>query len=116
MHELGLACFYPKEFGAILPEDCDIFHEMILWDEVARNGGSACLGQMSINSMALPPIIAHASNELKSLIVRDVIAGKKNIALAISEPSAGSDVAGIRTRATRSADGSHFIVSPLTAI
>ena len=50
---------------------------MILWDEVARNGGSSCLGQMSINSMALPPIIAYASNELKSLIVKDVIAGKK---------------------------------------
>ncbi len=42
--------------------------------------------------MALPPIIEHGSEFLKNLIVRDVVTGKKHIALAISEPSAGKKI------------------------
>lgn len=41
--------------------------------------------------------------------MRDVITGKKIMALAISEPYAGSDVSGLRTTAVR--DGDHFIVN-----
>jgi len=42
-------------------------------------------------------------------VCRDVVMGRKHISLAISEPYAGSDVAGIRTTATR--DGDYFIVN-----
>jgi len=45
--------------------------------------------------------INFASKYLKDKICRDVITGKKNIALAISEPTAGSDVANIMTTATK---------------
>ena len=38
----------------------------------------------------LPPIINHGSDFLKDLIVRDIVTGKKIMALAISEPFAGS--------------------------
>ena len=44
------------------------------------------------------------SEYLKSLVVRSVISGEKNICLAISEPTAGSDVANIKTRAVRQGD------------
>jgi alkylation response protein AidB-like acyl-CoA dehydrogenase len=46
---------------------------------------------------------------LKDKVARDVITGKKHIALAISEPYAGSDVANIRTTARR--EGDFFIVN-----
>jgi len=46
---------------------------------------------------------------LKKLVCRDVITGKKNISLSISEPQAGSDVANIQTSATK--EGEYYIVS-----
>ncbi len=70
---------------------------------MARCGGMV-LGQMGINSMALPPILNFGSDFLKNKVCRDVITGKKNICLAISEPWAGSDVAGIKTSARREGD------------
>jgi alkylation response protein AidB-like acyl-CoA dehydrogenase len=47
------------------------------------------LGHNAINSMALPPIIKNGSQYLKDLVVRQVVTGKANISLAISEPTAG---------------------------
>jgi len=101
---------YSKEFGGTRPDDFDAFYELILWDEMARLGGGV-LGQMAINSMALPPILNAGSDELKSLVVRDVVQGRKCICLAISEPYAGSDVANIRTTAQRVGD--YYIVNGL---
>ena len=57
------------------------------------------MGQMSINSMALPPIINYGTEAMKDEVVRAVVRGDKNICLAISEPTAGSDVARIQTTA-----------------
>jgi len=64
---------------------------------------------MAISGMALPPIINFGSDYLKDLVVDDVIKGKKNICLAISEPWAGSDVAGLRTTANK--EGDFYIVN-----
>ena len=77
---------------------------MILWDEIARVGGGSIMGQMSINSMALPPIINYGTEEMKDEVVRAVVRGDKNICLAISEPTAGSDVARIQTTAVLEGD------------
>lgn len=54
--------------------------------------------------MALPPIIHHGSRELKELIIPAVVRGEMHVALAISEPTAGSDVANIKTSAVKSGD------------
>jgi len=62
------------------------------------------MGQCSINSMALPPIMCAGSKALQDAVVPGVIAGDKNIALAISEPAAGSDVSAIRLTAKREGD------------
>ncbi len=95
--------------GGTRPDDFDAFHEVILWDEMARMGGGGVLGQMSINSMALPPIIKYGADWMKDQVVRPVVTGKKNCSLMISEPYAGSDVANIRTTAVR--QGDFYIVS-----
>jgi len=55
-------------------------------------------------------VIKYGSQEMK-LLVKDVVRGDKNIALAISEPYAGSDVANIRTTARR--EGDYYIVNGL---
>ncbi len=67
------------------------------------------LGQIGINSMALPPVMEHGSQYLRDKVCREVVTGKKNICLAISEPYAGSDVANIRTSAVR--QGDHYVVN-----
>ena len=67
-------------------------------------GGGAVLRQLSVNSMALPPVLNYGSDYLKDKVARDVVAGKKNICLAISEPLAGSDVANIATTAELKGD------------
>lgn len=51
------------------------------------------------------------SPELKARIVPDVLAGKKFISLAISEPFAGSDVGGLKTTAVLSEDKKFWIVN-----
>jgi alkylation response protein AidB-like acyl-CoA dehydrogenase len=111
-YEAGISgIIYPKEYGGTPLPDQDAFYELILCDEFGRVGGGAILGQNAINSMALPPILAAGSDYIKNLVCRDVITGKKNISLAISEPWAGSDVANIRTSAVPDASGEFYTVN-----
>jgi alkylation response protein AidB-like acyl-CoA dehydrogenase len=100
---------YPREYGGTRPDDFDAFYELILCDEFSRVGGGSVLGQMAINSMALPPILNSDNQYLKDKVCRDVITGRKNICLAISEPWAGSDVANIKTSAVKVGD--HYVVN-----
>ncbi|KAG8872820.1 hypothetical protein FRB98_009345 [Tulasnella sp. 332] len=98
--------------GIVKPEEFDYFHEMIITQELARVGvrgyGDGLLAGMVIG---LPPVLNFASEELKARIVPDIFAGKKFISLAISEAFAGSDVSGIKTTATLTEDGKHWIVT-----
>ena len=91
------------------PEGLDAFHDLIWLDELARTGSSGLYLSFTIYTMALPPVLFHGSDYVRSLVVRDVIEGRKGHALCISEPWAGSDVAGLRTTATR--DGDHWVVN-----
>ena len=110
VYELGISgIIYPKEYGGTPPADYDAFHEQILWDELGRCGGGGVLGQLSINSMALPPIIHYGSKYLKDLVLRDVIEGRKSCALMISEPTAGSDVSNIKATARR--EGDYYVIN-----
>lgn len=90
---------------AVVPaEGFDAFHELIYLDELAAVGPGGALGQCGINSMALPPVLFAGSPLVQSQVVDEVIQGRKNISLAISEPSAGSDVANLRTSAVLEKD------------
>lgn len=44
-------------------------------------------------------------------VIPDLLRGRSRIALAVTEPDAGSDVAGLQTEATLSNDGRHLIVN-----
>lgn len=69
-------------------------------------GVSVGLGSLGI---ALPPIVQSGNPDLIDRFVRPTLSGQKIAALAITEPNAGSDVAGIKTTAVR--DGDTFIVN-----
>jgi len=92
------------------PKDFDYFHELIVYDEIARIGYSAAIASLTNGpAIGLPVILRFGSDELKNRIVPDVLLGRKIISLAISEPQAGSDVAGMVTTAERKGD--FFIVN-----
>ena len=62
-------------------------------------------------SIGLPPIIHFGSDEMKSRVIPECLAGRKVICLAITEPHAGSDVANLRCEAREAPDGEHYIVN-----
>ena len=59
--------------------------------------------------MAMPPILAFGTEEQKQQWVVPAIKGEKILCLGITEPDAGSDVKGIKTRAVR--DGDEFVIN-----
>lgn len=107
--EVGLIGLgFPEDYGGVR-EGVDIFHSIIASEELARAGSGGLVAGLMTHGIGLPPIIALGSDELKSRVAPDVLAGKKLIALCVTEPSGGSDVANIRTKAVR--EGDDFIVN-----
>ncbi|KIW84540.1 hypothetical protein Z517_03790 [Fonsecaea pedrosoi CBS 271.37] len=98
--------------GAVTPEEFDYFHEMVINHELCRTGGRAFndgnLGGMVIS---LPAVLYHAKPNIRKRVAEECLSGNKKICLAISEAFAGSDVAGIKTTAVKSPDGTHYIVN-----
>jgi len=66
---------------------------------------------MSGSVIGLPPVLNFGSSEIKARVVPDVLSGQKPICLAITEAFAGSDVAGLRTTAVKTADNKHWIIN-----
>jgi acyl-CoA dehydrogenase len=105
--ELGiLGLGYPEEYGGT---PADIFYQLIVAEEFARCGSGGVQASMNSHSIALPPIVAGGSEALKRRVIPPVLAGQKIAALAITEPSGGSDVAALKTTAVRGGD--HYVVN-----
>ena len=68
-------------------------------------GAPAGLGLL----LAAPTIATHGTQEQIDIFVRDIVTGQKSWCQLFSEPSAGSDLAGLQTRAIR--DGDEWIVN-----
>lgn len=62
-------------------------------------------------SIGLPPVIKFGSKYLKDKVAAACMRGEKTICLAITEPSAGSDVANLQTEAKKTPDGKYYIVN-----
>jgi alkylation response protein AidB-like acyl-CoA dehydrogenase len=98
MGELGfLGLDKPEQYGG---QGGDYYTALVLAEEVvhAHSGGLA-MGVAVHTDMAMPPILAFGTEEQKQEWVVPAIKGEKILCLGITEPDAGSDVAGIKTRA-----------------
>jgi acyl-CoA dehydrogenase len=94
---LGLK--YPTELGG---QGGDYLHEAVLCEEMARIGsGGTAAGIGAHVNIATPPIWKFGTDEQKQAYLVPAIRGEKIGALGITEPGAGSDVAGLRTAAER---------------
>ncbi len=103
---LGLG--YPEEFGGH-SEGFDIFHALTQSEEIAAPGAGGLGASLMTHGIGLPPILALGSDPMKRRIAPEVLAGEKIIALAITEPSGGSDVAQLKTRAEKR--GNAYVVN-----
>ena len=102
---LGLS--YPEEYGG---QGGDYPCNIVLAEEMVHCGcGGLAMGIAVHTDMATPPIHLFGTEEQKQRYLVPSIAGKRISCLGITEPDAGSDVAGIRTRAVR--DGDEYVVT-----
>jgi alkylation response protein AidB-like acyl-CoA dehydrogenase len=113
--ELGfLGLKFPETYGG---QGGDHLHDAIWVEELARSGGSGgvAAGLNAHTSIAMPPIFNFGTEEQKQRWLVPGIAGEKIGALGITEPGAGSDVAGISTTARR-VDGGYVVNGAKTFI
>jgi alkylation response protein AidB-like acyl-CoA dehydrogenase len=64
-----------------------------------------------VHPVGLPPIMNFGGRHLQDKVVKDCLQGRKFICLAITEPYAGSDVAGLRTTAVKDPTGKFYVVN-----
>lgn len=112
-----LGVHYPTQITgnrvkSVPPEKWDLFHEMLLTDELSRSGSGGFVWNMIGGyGIGCPPVVKHGKKALKERILPDILNGDKRICLAITEPDAGSDVANLTCEAKLSEDGKHYIVN-----
>src|SRR5215470_12286665 len=104
MGELGfLGLDKPEEYGG---QGGDYYSALVLAEEIVHsNSGGLAMGVAVQTDMAMPPILAFGTEEQKQQWAVPAIKGEAILCLGITEPDAGSDVSGIKTRATRTDDG-----------
>ncbi|KAL2848884.1 acyl-CoA dehydrogenase/oxidase [Aspergillus pseudoustus] len=91
--------------GRISPDKWDTFHDLILIDEIARCGYLGVIWALGCgNSIGGPPVITFGNDEQKKRFLPGMLTGKTRFCLGVTEPDAGSDVAGLSTTAERRGD------------
>src|SRR5258708_7735266 len=108
MGELGfLGLDKPEEDGG---QGGDYYTTLVLAEELRHaHCGGLTMGLAVQTDMAMPPILKFGSEEQKQEWLVPAIKGKAILSLGITEPDAGSDVAGIKTRAVR--DGDEWVIN-----
>jgi citronellyl-CoA dehydrogenase len=108
MADLGmLGLEYDPAFGG---QAADHLFTVVLAEEVGRcQSGSFGLALGVQVAMATPSLHDYGSDELKTAYLTPAMHGELVAAVAVTEPDAGSDVAGIRTRARR--DGDDWVIN-----
>ncbi len=108
MGELGfLGLSMPEEYGG---QGGDYYCNIVLAEEMPKaNSGGLTMGVAVHTDMAMPPIHLLGNEEQKQKYLAPAIRGENILCLGITEPDAGSDVSGIKTRAVR--DGDEFVIN-----
>lgn len=87
----------------------DALMRLVLMEELCMAGSGGVVAALFSNYIGLPPIQRFASDEMKARVITPCLSGEKIAALAITEPSGGSDVARIKTTARR--EGDEYVVN-----
>jgi acyl-CoA dehydrogenase len=108
MGELGFfGIRYPAQYGGA---DMDTRATVVLAEELGRSTFSGVAITVLVHTdMASVHLFNAGSQALKDRLMPDVVAGRKIVAVGVTEPGAGSDVKGIRTTARR--DGDSYVLN-----
>ena len=101
-----LAVGFPEALGGV-PASARL--RVALQREICRAGSGGLFAGLFSHGIALPPIVALGTAEQQARLLPPVMSGARVAALAVTEPSGGSDVANLRTTARR--DGDVFVVN-----
>ncbi|MGI5409310.1 acyl-CoA dehydrogenase family protein [Streptomyces chartreusis] len=83
--------------------------QQVVWaEEYARSGAPARSGHIGEKLLA-PTLLAHGSEEQKARFLPPIALGEELWCQGYSEPGAGSDLAGVRTKAERASDGTNRV-------
>ncbi len=103
---IGLLCpNFPEEYGGA---GTDFFYNVIAIEESARVGNSGFMHSLHGDVIA-PYVLHHASEEQKQRWLPEIIAGRKILAIGMTEPNTGSDLAAITTTAVEKGD--HYVLN-----
>lgn len=106
--ELGLlAADIPEQYGGI---ESDKIASIIIAEEVGRTG-SFCIGHTGQVGIGSLPIVFFGNEAQKAKYLPDVATGKKIASYALTEPGAGTDAMGMKTKAVLSPDGKFYILN-----
>lgn len=108
MGELGFfGIRYPADYGG---SEMDTMATVVLAEELGRSTFSGVAITALVHTDMASVHIANAGNQAqKDKYLPGIIAGEKIVAVAVTEPDAGSDVKGIRTTARR--EGDHYVLN-----
>jgi cyclohexane-1-carbonyl-CoA dehydrogenase len=107
LSDMGLLQMYlPVEYGGLERDNCLIF--CLCVEEVARACASSALN-IVIQAAGSYPIVKASTPEQETRYFPRLQTGTELVAYLITEPHAGSDVANIKTEATRK--GSHYVIN-----
>jgi acyl-CoA dehydrogenase len=102
---LGLK--YPEAYGGT---DAGPLYEAVLFEELGRCGsGGVFAGIGAPIAIATPPVFNFGTDEQRRRWLTPAIKGESVMALAVTEPSGGSDIAHVQSIARR--DGDHYVVN-----
>jgi alkylation response protein AidB-like acyl-CoA dehydrogenase len=99
------AVHVPEEYGGA---GADALATVIVIEEVARVCASSSLIP-AVNKLGSLPVILSGSEELKKRYMTPLAKGDGMFSYCLSEPDAGSDAAGMKTKAVR--DGDHYVLN-----
>lgn len=108
MGDLGLLGIrYDPKYGGLGLDYS--FHAVFLEELTQCDNAGVAMGISVQTDMASPALHAFGSEELKQKYLAPAIRGEMVGAIAVTEPGAGSDVSGIKTRAVR--DGDFWVIN-----
>ncbi len=99
-----LAPSAPEAYGGA---GADFRYELAVLDEIARRGLEG-FGASVHSGIVAPYVVALAQEQQKQQWLPKVVSGELILAIAMTEPGAGSDLKGMRTRAVR--DGDDYVI------
>ncbi|MDX1694108.1 MAG: acyl-CoA dehydrogenase family protein [Ketobacteraceae bacterium] len=111
LHKMGdlgfLGLMHEEKYGG---SGMDVRAATVLAEELARSTfAGVTITALVHTNMASPHLANAGSDAQKQKYLPDIISGRKMTAICVTEPAAGSDVAGIKTRAIK--DGNDWVIN-----